>query len=108
MPTNATGHAPYRPPDSLSAKVEPVMSWIQRFWLRVSDGLKVDQLWKQFQTDARASYRLYSADVELGEDDATPKWKRYLRLAGAVFWAGLEKRSPGRRGLLLAGVGFMF
>ncbi len=84
------------------------MSWIQRFWLRVSDGLKVDQLWKQFQTDARASYRLYSADVELGEDDATPKWKRYLRLAGQFFWAVLEKLSPARRILLLAALVLMF
>ncbi len=108
MTTNATGRTPYQPPDALSAKVEPVMSWIQRFWLRVSDGLKMDQLWKQFQADARASYRLYSADVDLEADASKPKWKHYLRLAGQFFWAVLEKLSPARRILLLVALVLMF
>ncbi len=108
MSTNATGRTPYQPPDALSAKVEPVMSWIQRFWLRVSDGLKMDQLWKQFQADARASYRLYSADVDLEEDASKPKWKHYLRLAGQFFWAVMEKLSPARRILLLVALVLMF
>lgn len=84
------------------------MSWIQRFWLRVSDGLKMDQLWKQFQADARASYRLYSADVDLEADASKPKWKHYLRLAGQFFWAVLEKLSPARRILLLVALVLMF
>jgi sigma-B regulation protein RsbU (phosphoserine phosphatase) len=108
MPTNATGQAPYQPPDALSAKVEPVMSRIQRFWLRVSDGLKMDQLWKQFQADARASYRLYSADVDREADASKPRWKRYLRLAGQFFWAVMEKLSPARRILLLVALVLMF
>ena len=108
MPTETTDRASYRPPDALSAKVEPMMSWIQRFWLRVSDGLKIDQLWKQFQADARASYRLYSADVELEADASKPKWKHYLRLVGQFFWAVLEKLSPARRILLLVALVFMF
>jgi len=83
------------------------MSGIQRFWLRVSDGLKMDQLWKQFQADARASYRLYSADVDLEEDATAPKWKHYLRLAGQFFWAVLEKLSPARRVLLLVALVFL-
>ena len=107
-PHNTSGSAPYRPPDALSAKVEPMMSWIQRFWLRVSDGLKIDQLWKQFQADARASYRLYSADVELEADASKPKWKHYLRLVGQFFWAVMEKLSPARRILLLVALLFMF
>ena len=112
---NTTSRAPndpanqaYHPPDALSAKVEPVMSWIQRFWLRVSDGLKMDQLWKQFQSDARASYRLYSADVDLEADNSKPKWKYYLRLAGQFFWAVMEKLSPARRILLLVALVLMF
>ncbi|MFZ0705240.1 MAG: PP2C family protein-serine/threonine phosphatase [Candidatus Korobacteraceae bacterium] len=116
MPSNATsrapnnpgGQAPYHPPDALSAKVEPVMSWVQRFWLRVSDGLKMDQLWKQFQADARASYRLYSADVDLEADASKPKWKHYLHLTGQFFWAVMEKLSPARRILLLVALVFMF
>lgn len=84
------------------------MSWIQRFWLRVSDGLKMDQLWKQFQSDARASYRLYSADVDLESDASRPRWKHYLRLAGQFFWAVMEKLSPARRILLLVALVLMF
>lgn len=84
------------------------MSWIQRFWLRVSDGLKMDQLWKQFQADARASYRLYSADVNLEADRSKPKWRHYLHLAGQFFWAVMEKLSPARRILLLVALLFMF
>jgi phosphoserine phosphatase RsbU/P len=108
MSTNAGSRAPYRPPDPLSAKVEPMMSRIERFWLRVSDGLKMDQLWKQFQTDARASYRLYSADVDLTREGGVPKWKHYLRLAGKFFWAVMEKLSPARRVLLLVALVLMF
>jgi hypothetical protein len=85
-----------------------MMSWIQRFWLRVSDGLKMDQLWKQFQADARASYRLYSADVDLEADASKPKWKHYLHLDGQFFWAVMEKLSPARRILLLVALVFMF
>ena len=107
-PNNPGGQAPYHPPDALSAKVEPVMSWIQRFWLRVSDGLKMDQLWKQFQADARASYRLYSADVDLEADASKPKWKHYLHLTGQFFWAVMEKLSPARRILLLVALVLMF
>jgi len=84
------------------------MSRIERFWLRVSDGLKADQLWKQFQTDARASYRLYSADVDFSPEAGVPKWKHYLRLAGKFFWAVVEKLSPARRVLLLVALLFMF
>jgi len=108
MSTNAGSRAPYRPPDPLSAKVEPIMSRIQRFWLRVSDGLKMDQLWKQFQADARASYRLYSADVDLEADASKPKWKHYLHLTGQFFWAVMEKLSPARRILLLVALVLMF
>ena len=33
---------------------------MQRFWQRVTEGLEVSQLWSQFETEARTSYRLYS------------------------------------------------
>src|SRR6516165_2651907 len=101
MRTKASTGTPYRPPDQLTARMEPLMSRIERFWLRVSDGLKIDQLWKQFQADARASYRLYSADVDVTPEAGVPKWKHYLHLAGQFFWAVMEKLSPARRLLLL-------
>lgn len=84
------------------------MSRVERFWHRVSDGLQMEQLWRQFQTDARASYRLYSADVDLTAEAGVPKWKHYLRLAGKFFWAVLEKLSPARRVLLLIALVLMF
>jgi serine phosphatase RsbU (regulator of sigma subunit) len=108
MPENAGTRAPYRPPDPLTAKLDPMMSRIERFWLRVSDGLKIDQLWKQFQADARASYRLYSADVDVTPEAGVPKWKHYLHLAGQFFWAVMEKLSPARRLLLLVALVLMF
>ena len=36
---------------------------LKNFWRRVTEGLEVSQLWSQFETEARASYRLYSKDV---------------------------------------------
>jgi len=108
MPEKASTREPYRPPDPLTAKLDPVMSRIERFWLRVSDGLKADQLWKQFQADARASYRLYSADVDATLEAGVPKWKHYLRLVGQFFWAVMEKLSPARRVLLLVALVLMF
>lgn len=108
MPDNASTRAPYNPPDSLTAKLDPMMSRIERFWIRVSDGLKVDQLWKQFQAETRASYRLYSADVDATPEAGVPKWKHYLRLAAQFFWAVMEKLSPARRILLLVALVLLF
>ena len=64
----------------------------RQFWHRVTEGLAVDQLWSQFEKDARSSYRLYST----GLDD--------LR----AFWAILEKLTPARRGLLLLALILLF
>ena len=36
---------------------------LKNFWRRVTEGLEVSQLWSQFESEARASYRLYSHDV---------------------------------------------
>lgn len=108
MPSNATGRAPQPRTEPVTAKVEPFMARVERFWLRVSDGLQMEQLWRQFQTDARASYRLYSADVDLTAEAGVPKWKHYLRLVGKFFWAVLEKLSPARRVLLLIALVLMF
>ena len=36
---------------------------LQQFWNRVTEGLQVSQLGSQFESEARASYRLYSKDV---------------------------------------------
>ena len=41
---------------------------VNRFWRRVTDGFELNQLWNQFRTDARASYSLYSREI-----DSAPK-----------------------------------
>ena len=51
-----------RPPRNFPDKVN-------RFWVRVTEGLEVGQLWAQFEKDARSSYRLYSSDVDRREEE---------------------------------------
>jgi len=74
---------------------------LHRFWRRVTDGLEVSQLWSQFESEARTSYRLYSKDVEAKTPDGlTPRGHR-LHVIKEFFWAVFEKLSPARRVLLL-------
>jgi phosphoserine phosphatase RsbU/P len=77
---------------------------VERFWRRVTDGLEISQLWKQFVTDARASYRLYQRDLDKGEPQQETPGRRFLHTAQALAWAVLEKLSPARRVLLLIAV----
>ena len=37
---------------------------IRTFWRRVSDGIEIQQLWAQFHAEARASYEMYSKEVD--------------------------------------------
>src|ERR1700674_4835166 len=80
---------------------------VRQFWYRVSEGLAIDQLWSQFEKDARSSYRLYS--VGLDNLEAQPsRIRRGRQIATALFWAILEKLTPARRVLLLAGLLLLF
>ncbi|HUB18230.1 MAG TPA: PP2C family protein-serine/threonine phosphatase [Acidobacteriaceae bacterium] len=74
---------------------------LARFWHRVTEGMQLDQLWKQFHTDARTSYRLYSQEVDATRGAGLPQGRRFLEVAKQFFWAFLEKLSPARRVLLL-------
>jgi len=74
---------------------------LHRFWRRVTDGLEVSQLWSQFETEARTSYRLYSRDVEAKTPDHLTSRGRRLHVVKEFFWAVFEKLSPARRVLLL-------
>jgi len=98
---------PPLPNDPLTSKVAPVMERVDKFWFRVTEGMKVGQLWKQFQTDARSSYRLYSKDVDSERVEGDSKGKHFLRVAGQFFWAILEKLTPARRVLLLIAIVLM-
>ncbi len=75
---------------------------LQLFWRRVTEGMEITQLWSQFETEARASYRLYSRDVAAKTPEGLTRRGRHLHVAKEFFWAVLEKLSPARRVLLLA------
>src|ERR1700740_1801613 len=83
---------PPRPPAKLA-----------RFWRRVTEGMELNQLWSQFRSDAKASYRLYSRDVKPGEP-SEPRVRRFLHTFQQFAWAILEKLTPARRALLLLAI----
>jgi len=75
---------------------------LRNFWRRVSEGLEVSQLWSQFESEARASYRLYSKDVAAKTPEGLTRRGHHLHVVKEFFWAVFEKLSPARRVLLLA------
>ena len=85
-----------------SAQRPALSTRLHRFWQRVTEGLEVSQLWSQFETEARASYRLYSTDVRAKTPEGLTDRGRRLHVVKEFFWAVLEKLSPARRVLLLA------
>lgn len=74
---------------------------LHNFWRRVTEGLEVSQLWSQFESEARTSYRLYSRDVEAKTPEGLTARGRRLHVIKEFFWAVFEKLSPARRVLLL-------
>jgi hypothetical protein len=74
---------------------------MSQFWRRVTDGLELNQLWNQFRADARASYRLYSREVDSTPQEGVKKGGHWWKVSKQLFWAILEKLSPARRVLLL-------
>src|SRR5271168_5299151 len=84
-----------------SAPSVPFGTRVQKFWRRVTEGLEVSQLWSQFEAEARASYRLYSRDVEAKTPDGLTQGGRRMHVVKEFFWAVFEKLSPARRVLLL-------
>lgn len=93
--------SPY-PPPGLSRPASPptFREKVNRFWLRVTEGLELNQLWSQFEKDARASYRLYSKDLADRPENLS-RGRRVLQVAQQFFWAVLDKLSPARRLILL-------
>jgi len=74
---------------------------IRDFWQRVTNGLELNQLWEQFRTETRASYGLYSRDIEVTPQPGVRHGRHAWGVAKQFFWAILEKLSPPRRVLLL-------
>ena len=90
------------PPEPIAAPPPTLRVKLRRFWQRVTEGMELAQLWSQFETEARASYRLYSRDVAAKTPEGLTRRGRHLHVAKEFFWAVLEKLSPARRVLLLA------
>jgi len=74
---------------------------LKNFWLRVSEGRAVDDLWSQFITDARSSYGFYGKDVDWEQIEKLPRWRRPFHVLNQFFWALMNKLTPARRILLL-------
>jgi serine phosphatase RsbU (regulator of sigma subunit) len=74
---------------------------LRNFWRRITDGLAIQELWVQFHAEARVSYDLYSKEVDWAIGEKHWYKGRILRTASALFWAMMEKLSPGRRVLFL-------
>ena len=89
------------PAGQQAAQSVPFGSRLQRFWRRVTEGLEVSQLWSQFESEARASYQLYSKDVAAKTPEGLTHGGRRLHVVKEFFWAVFEKLSPARRVLLL-------
>ncbi|HTS71210.1 MAG TPA: PP2C family protein-serine/threonine phosphatase [Terriglobia bacterium] len=71
------------------------------FWDRVSDGLEIQTLWSQFFSEARASYRLYQAEIDWDQVRVGTRFQRFLAISRALFWVTILKLSPARRVYLL-------
>lgn len=74
------------------------------FWQRVTEGLELAELWKQFESEARATYGFYSRDVDWEAVSQKKGLARGWAVTKAFFWAVLMKLSPARRVLLLLGL----
>jgi len=96
------------PPPSAAKPADPgrrpgLFVQLDKFWQRVTEGMELNQLWRQFQADARASYRLYHKDFSARAPQEI-KRQTFFETAQAFAWALLEKLTPARRVLLLLGV----
>lgn len=97
------------PPPIAPSTVQPVPFGVrlQNFWRRVTEGLALSQLWSQFESEARASYRLYSKDVAAKTPEGLTNKGRHLHVAKEFFWAVFEKLAPARRVLLLVALALL-
>jgi sigma-B regulation protein RsbU (phosphoserine phosphatase) len=63
--------------------------------------MELNQLWSQFQADARTSYQLYSREVDFTRPQEVHQGRHFFNVVRQFFWAILEQLSPARRVLLL-------
>ncbi len=46
---------------------------LEGFWLRVSEGMKLNDMWDQLRSDARTTYRLYSREIDVVRPAGAPR-----------------------------------
>ncbi|HTA51666.1 MAG TPA: PP2C family protein-serine/threonine phosphatase [Candidatus Acidoferrum sp.] len=77
------------------------------FWQRVTEGIELDVLGRQFLSEAKSSYRVYAKDVDWDEVGNARGPRRIFRTILALFQAMLMKLSPARRVLLLIAIALL-
>ena len=108
MATNPQRAAARSNKNNLESGVDSFMRRLDRFWQRVTEGLQLSELWKQFRSDARSSYQLYSKDVDSTRMEGVTRGKHFFNVVVQFFWAILEKLTPARRVLLLIALVLVF
>ena len=83
-----------------------VVKRVENFWHRVTEGIAVQVLWAQFMSEARASYSLYSREIDWEVLRQERRVRRFRKTTSALFWAMLMKLSPARRVFLLIALFF--
>jgi serine phosphatase RsbU (regulator of sigma subunit) len=83
-----------------------VVKRIENFWQRVTEGIAVQVLWSQFMSEARASYSLYTQEIDWEALRKESRGRRFRKTTSALFWATLMKLSPARRVFLLIALFF--
>ncbi len=83
------------------------MKRTRKFWRRITDGVALGDLWKQFQADARTSYRLYSREIETSRPPGRGRVRHFIWMAKQFLWAVFDKLTPARRVLLLIALIFL-
>jgi serine phosphatase RsbU (regulator of sigma subunit) len=105
MPSNP-GRDFERAAASLGDIIMRIGKRIEGFWQRVTEGIAVQSLWSQFVSEARASYSLYSREINWEALRKETPGQRFKKTTTALFWAMLMKLSPARRVFLLIALFF--
>jgi phosphoserine phosphatase RsbU/P len=87
--------------DRLGRGLTDLMSGLQTFWQRVSEGQRLQELWADFRAQAQESYKFYSKEIDWEAIERERGGRRRLKIAQAFFWAMVMKLSPARRVFLL-------
>lgn len=96
---------PVTPPSETADRIRG--GAFSRFWQRVSEGRRMDELWSQFTADAKASYGFYMKEADAEEMINRRGRPRFGRIAKTLFWSLVMKLTPMRRVLLLVAFGLM-